>query len=154
TRAPSDCATSAVRSVDALSTTSTSSTIGGICSIVARTPSSSLWHGMTTEMRLPRNIGSPPAEIASRLRRSGVGRGRGRCAASRSTAGERGARRLPPRQLPPRLPHLQARPLLQDGRHHARIEQDVDGEEALVGAEALRLPDEAPRRLGGLAEPD
>src|SRR5262249_35683745 len=57
-----------VPSVDALSTTSTSSTIGGICSIVARTPSSSLWHGMTTEMRLPRNMGTPRRERCDRRR--------------------------------------------------------------------------------------
>ena len=55
---PARVATSAVRSVEALSTTTTSSTIGGICSMTARTPSSSLWHGMTTEMRLPRYMGS------------------------------------------------------------------------------------------------
>src|SRR4029453_5143932 len=138
TRHPSDRATSAVRSVDALSTTRTSSTIAGICSTVARTPSSSLWHGMTTEMGLPRNMGTPRVGPA---RPGGGARGppaRGR----RRTLG------VVARDLAPRLAELEARPFLQDGRHHARIEEDVDGEEALVGAEELRFAVEAGGRLG------
>src|SRR5262249_40967853 len=135
TRQPSALATSAVRSVDALSTTTTSSTIDGICSTVARTPSSSLWHGMTTEIRLPRNM-SPPGDP-----RSGVRGGRGPGAAA--AGGQAGTRRLPPREPAPRLAELETGPLLEHGRHHARVEQDVDGEKALVSAEALRLADEA-----------
>src|SRR5262249_3947592 len=130
--------------------TTTSSTIAGICSIVTRTPSSSLWHGMTTEMRLPRNMRTP-----LECPRSGVRRGGGRGAAGAGAAGRQaGARRLLPGQFPPRLAELQHRRLLHDRRHHAGIEEDVDGEEALVGAEALRLANEATRLLGGLAEPD
>src|SRR5262249_56653080 len=85
---------------------------------------------------------------------SGVRRGLGRGAGAGAAGGDRGARRGPPGELAPRLADLEARPLLQHGRHHARVEEDVDGEEALVRAEALRLADEAARRLGGLAEPD
>src|SRR4029453_13203445 len=147
TRHPSDLATSAVRSVDALSTTRTSSTIAGICSTVARTPSSSLWHGMTTEMRLRRNMGTPRVWPP---RSGGGGRGTG----AGSARGQRRTLGLLARDLTPRLAELEARPFLQDGRHHARIEENVDGEEALVGAEALRLADEPARRLGRLAEPD
>src|SRR5262249_51929682 len=136
-------------SVEALSTTTTSSTIDGICSTVVRTPSSSLWQGMTTEMRLPRNMRRPPREPSS-----GVRLGRSRGAGAGAAGRDRGARGRPPGELAPRLADLEARPLLQHGRHHARVEEDVDGEEALVRAEALRLADEAARRLGGLAEPD
>src|SRR5262249_49875176 len=105
---------------------------------------SSLWHGMTTLIRFPRYMRS-----FSLLWRSAL-RDRRRCAAGR----ERGACRLAAGEPSPRLPRLQARPLLQDGRHHAGVEQDVDGEEALVGAEAFRLADEAARLLRLLAEPD
>src|SRR5262249_59734428 len=38
------------------------------CSIVARTPSSSLWHGMTTEIRLPRNMRTPRRERCDQRR--------------------------------------------------------------------------------------
>src|SRR5438093_7271504 len=94
--------------------------------------------------------------------------GRAAAGRERASAGERGALRglfaragrerggsgLPPGDPAPRLAELEARPLLQDGGHHARVEEDVDGEEALVGAEALRLADEPPGRLGFAAEPD
>src|SRR5579885_553757 len=146
TRAPSARATAAVPSVDALSTTTTSSTSGGICSRTARMPASSLWHGITTEMRLPRYMrpSSPGLRVGGdRLAR------RGRAAGS-----ERRACRRAPGEPPPGAAQLEARPFLQHRRQHAGVEEDVDGEEALVGAEALRLADEPPRLLRRRAEPD
>src|SRR5262245_49700363 len=82
---------------------------------------------------------------------SGGGRG---VAGAGAAGGERGPGRLLAGELAPRLADLEARPFLEHGRHHARVEEDVDGEEALVRAEALRFSDEPARRLGGLAEPD
>src|SRR5205807_9725958 len=90
--------------------------------------------------------GRPPATRRAGLR--GL-RGGGRFLACRlrrwvgAAGGERGAGGGLAAELAPGLAELQARPLLQHRGHHARVEEDVDGEEALVGAEALRLADEA-----------
>src|SRR5262245_46620278 len=109
-------------------------------------PSSSLWQGITTLMRFPRYMRISFVLLRSVLARRGRGLG--------AAPGERRHLGLPPRQLAPVFSHLETGPLLQDGRHHARVEEDVHREEALVGAEALRLPDELPRRLRLLGEPD
>src|SRR5712692_4492699 len=95
---------------------------------------------MTTEMRVPRYM-----SFGSSVRRRGL---------ARAAGGERRARGLPAGEPAPGLAQLEARPFLQDGGHQAGVEEDVDGEEALVGAEALRLADEAARLLGLGAEPD
>src|SRR5688572_7891596 len=112
--------------------------MAGICAMTARTPSSSLWHGITTLMRSPRYMRSSSSGF--------VGAAAG---------GERGnGWLLLPRQPPPRLPRLQTPPLLQYRGQHPRIEENVDREEALVRAEALGLPDEPPRRRRLRPEPD
>src|SRR5262245_51407517 len=136
-------------------------------------PSSSLWHGMTTEMRLPLYM-EPPMGRRSRgrgvmcwlfrttrrrrlepslVRRSarsvrmlraveqgGVVLLDGAVDAGVTVATGRVLENgrlgpLGPRQPPDRPSQLEASPLAQDLRHHAWVEQDVDGQEALVGAE-------------------
>src|SRR5439155_5731910 len=89
-------------------------------------------------------LSGPPRPGARELRPN---RGGGRPCRLRwlvaTAGGERGAGGGWAAELAPGLAQLQARPLLQHRGHHARVEEDVDGEEALVGAEALRLADEA-----------
>ena len=64
-------------------------------------------------------------------------------------------RRGPPAHQPaPITAGFQDRPFLEDGQQHPGIEEDVDGEETFVGAEALRVADERPRLIRFLAEPD
>src|SRR4051794_29124529 len=58
TFAPSDAATSLVRSVELLSTTTTSSTNSGIARRICSMPCSSLRHGMITVMDWPLYMGS------------------------------------------------------------------------------------------------
>src|SRR5207248_7313150 len=123
--------------------------MAGIWASTARMPSSSLWNGMTTEMRLLRYMVPPCGRGAS----AGDGRARG-LDGLRARAGRDRGPGLLAGDPPPGLAELQARPLLQYRGHHAGVEQDVDREEALVGAEALRLADEAARRLRLAAEPD
>src|SRR6185436_97793 len=96
-------------------------------------------------MRLPSSM-EPPREWWTS---GGVdGRRGGGLRTVRAAGGERPALRLLARHAAPELSHLEARPLLQNGRHHHGIEQDVDREEALVRAEALRLADEFLGRVG------
>src|SRR5882724_3018534 len=201
TRAPCSVATRAVASVEQLSTTTTSSTIAGICARTATMPSCSLWQGITTEMRLPRYIGGLQSVPARRRCRGWVDaacrraprrvRPRGarphdtlelslaagrrlrhavrvhgavrdllvvrldcRVHAAVPRTGESRGRGLRACELAQRAAHLETPPLLQDLRHHPRVEEDVDGEEAFVGAEALGVADETPRLVRLLAVPD
>src|SRR5581483_9260790 len=115
---------------------------------------------MTTEMRLPRYMGGLLGGFERLVRcspatdRRSPSRLRGDLAVRAARRERRPRGRLLARQAAPELSHLEARPLLQDGRHHAGVEKDVDGEEALVGAETLRLADEATRPLRLRPEPD
>src|SRR5581483_7910101 len=81
--------------------------------------------------------------LARATRRRRPPRAPGRCRRSRA-----------PGEPPPGAAQLEARPFLQHRRQHAGVEEDVDGEEALVGAEALRFADEPPRLFRLRAEPD